>query len=160
MRDHMRIRNDHMRIAALSLALFAAGCGASRVERMTIVAGSLHSVASGAGRMIDRAAEVRGAEALAACHGYSQQTCERSINVAIETLRPAQSAQHVFAAAVDAYVAAVITAAQSDDPDWGDALRHLGSALDLYEQMRVLLAEFGVEAPLLPDVVLQILEEL
>ena len=143
----------------LALALALTGCGASRMERMTMAAGALHSVASGAGKLIDRTAEVRARAAFDRCEGERPQ-CEAEALAAVESLRAAEAAQHLFAAAVSAYISAVITAAQSRDPDWSDALRHLGDAFGVYHAMREVLAEAGIEAPGIPAIVHNVMGDL
>lgn len=124
-----------------------------------MAAGALHGVAKGSAAMIDRAAELRAREAVDACTGSAVE-CEAAALAAVEPLEAAQAAQHVFAASVDAYISALITAAQSRDPNWADALRHLGDAFGLYEAMRGVLAEFGIQAPTLPAIVHNIMGDL
>ena len=126
------------------------------MERMTMTAGALHSVASGAGRMIDRAAEVKAQAALDGCE-VSAVECESLAAAEVESLRPAQAAQHLFAASVETFISAVITASQDDGPGWDDALRHLGDAIGLYEAMRDILAEFGITTPSLPAIVHEVM---
>ena len=148
-------------VFALALALLSAlsGCGASRMERMTMAAGALHSAAEGAGRMVDRAAEVRAEAALERCEG-APADCELAARRAVDSLRPAEAAQHLFAASVEGYVSAVITAAQSRDPNWADALRHLGDVMTLYDALRGVLAEAGIELPGLPAIVHTVMGDL
>lgn len=148
-------------LVAISLALAAllTGCGASRMERMTMAAGALHSVAGSAATLIDRAAEVEGNQALDACEAPGPE-CQAQVAAAVDRFAPAEAAQHLFAASVEAYVSAVITAASSDSPDWGDALRHLGDALGIYEALRTTLRLFDINAPSIPRVVNDILGEL
>jgi hypothetical protein len=144
---------------AVVFALLITGCGASRMERMTMAAGALHSVAGGAAGMIDRAAELRAREAVDACTGTAQE-CEAAALAAVEPLEAAQAAQHLFAASVDTYISAVITAAQTRDPNWADALRHLGDAFGMYEALREILAEFGIQAPTLPAIIHNVMGDL
>ena len=145
-------------ILAVVLA-FSSGCGASRMERMTMAAGALHASANGAGEMIDRAAEVRAAAALERCEG-SPVECESAALAEVESLRPAQAAQHLFAASVEGYVSAVITAAQSRDPNWADALRHLGDVMTVYDALRGVLREAGIDLPGLPAIIHSVMGDL
>ena len=124
-----------------------------------MAAGALHSVAGGAASMIDRAAELRAREAVDACAGTPAE-CEAAAMNAVEPLEAAQAAQHLFAASVDTYISAVLTAAQSRDPNWADALRHLGDAFGLYEALREVLAEFGITAPGIPAIVHNIMGDI
>lgn len=109
--------------------------------------------------MIDRAAELRAREAVDACTGTAQE-CEAAALAAVEPLEAAQAAQHLFAASVDTYISAVLTAAQSRDPNWADALRHLGDAFGLYEALRAVLAEYGIDAPGIPAIVHNIMGDI
>lgn len=149
----------HVFAALLALAALLTGCGASAMERHTMAAGALHSVAGGSASMLDTAAELRARRALDACTGTPVE-CEAAAVAAVEPLEAAEAAQHLFAASVDAYIGAVLTAAQSRDPNWADALRHLGDAFGLYEALRAVLAEFDITAPGIPAIVHDIMGDL
>lgn len=140
----------------LALAALVSGCGASRMERMTMAAGALHGLADGAAKIVDRAAEDAGTRALNACEAPGPE-CQAQIAEAVDRIGPAEAAQHLFAASVDTFVNSVITAAQEDSPDWSDALRHLGDAIGLYDALRTVLRLFDIDAPGVPRILSDLL---
>lgn len=133
---------------ALALAALVSGCGASALERHTQAAGALHALADGGAGLIERSARFSGERALERCQEAGEVTdCTHRVNEAVERYRPAEHAQNLFAATVEAYIEAVLAAAQEDKPDWSDALRLLGVALSLYDELREAMAALGVDLP-------------
>lgn len=128
-------------------AIFASGCGASALERHTMAASIFHEANTAAAEYIE-------AEATAA---VDAATTEAEVEAAIERRRPVQAAQHLFAATLDGYVTAILIAARAESPDMGDVRAAGLRLLDVYEQLRRLTHEIGVDLPSVTRYVLPLL---
>ena len=136
--------------AAISLALcalFASGCGASALERHTMAAAIFHEANTAAASFIEE-------EAAAA---VASATTEAEVEAAIERRRPVAAAQHLFAASLDGYLTALLIVARADNPDMGDVRAAGLRLLDVYEQVRRLSHELGVDLPSITRLVLPLL---
>lgn len=129
------------------LLLPLAGCGASALERHTVVASVFHRASEGSARVIE--AEARAAVA-------KLPTAEE-VHAAIERRRPIEAGQHLFASSVDAYVTALLLVAADETPDLGDAVRAGARVLAVYADLARLAAELGVELPALAPAALRLL---
>ena len=122
--------------AAVSRALALSGCGMSQLERHTPAAGLLHAGTGIAATIVDE-----GAREAAARAGD-----EAELQEALRPWRQAEAVQHLAAAAVDAYVDAVITYAGGDEDETRLA-RALAGAVSAYAALAELLRTLGVDIP-------------
>ena len=121
----------------LPLAVFGApGCGMSALERHTTAAGILHAGTGIAASVVDQ-----GAREAAARAGDADELAE-----ALRPWRRAEAVQHLAAAAVDAYVDAVIAYAGGDEDETRLA-RALRGAVSAYAALADLLRTLGVDIP-------------
>lgn len=125
------------------------GCGASALERHTMAAGILHAVADESAQIIEADAQRAADDAVAPCEAGEapRETCEAALTEAMRPRRRAAAVQRLYAAAVDGYVLAVLTAARDESPDLSLAVRALGRVLAVYDELRALLGEYGVPLP-------------
>lgn len=149
-----RVMKRLVTLSALALALLCSACSMSQVERHTTAAGIMHQVAESSAHAIDAGAQRAADDAIRPCveGGAPRATCETVLTESMRRWRIVAAAQGLYASSVDAYVTAVLVAAAEDDPDWGDALRLLGAALDVYREAAALAAEYGVDMPALTRV--------
>lgn len=125
---------------AISLALALSGCGMSQLERHTTAAGILHAGTGLAATVVDQ-----GAREAAARAGD-----EAELQAALRPWRRAEAVQHLAAAAVDAYVDAVVAMAYeaaTGEPDDTRVRRALRGAVSAYAALADLLATLGVDIP-------------
>ena len=126
--------------AAISLALALSGCGMSQLERHTTAAGILHAGTGIAASVVDE-----GAREAAARAGD-----EAELQAALRPWRRAEAVQHLAAAAVDAYVDAMVAMAYeaaTGEPDDTRVRRALAGAVSAYAALADLLATLGVDIP-------------
>lgn len=135
--------------AALAVALLLSGCGASALERHTMAAGILHAVADESAALIESEAQAAADAAVEPCVSgrAPRETCAAALAEAMRPRRRAAAVQRLYAAAVDGYVLAVLTAARDESPDLTLAVRALGRVLAVYDELRALLAEYGTTLP-------------
>ena len=131
----------------LPLAVFQPGCGASALERHTIVASTLHRVSDTSAHLIETEARATVAEL----------DDPDMVRAAIAARRPLEAAQHVLASSVDGYVTALLLVAADERPDFTDAIRAGMRVLAVYEDVARLAREFGVDLPPLTPVVVRLL---
>lgn len=122
--------------AAISLALALSGCGMSQLERHTTAAGILHAGTGIAASVVDEGAR----------EAASRAGDEAELQEALRPWRRAEAVQHLAAAAVDAYVDAVIAYAGGDEDETRLA-RALRGAVSAYTALADLLATLGVDLP-------------
>ncbi len=135
-------------IVALVALCATTGCGASAMERATMVAGAFHMASQGSAELLDDEAD----------RAVDRETTEQGVRDAIEARRPMEAAQHTFAASIDGYVTALRMRAREESPDMSDVMAAGLRVLDVYEQVRALAHELGVDLPSITGAVLPLLQ--